>query len=78
MTGKWKNTLKLSTRTMFEKARPGFSDCAMYHAESSPATAPTNAIRPRGFWLFSSSTSGSSTMTRMPKADKTSSGRMRT
>jgi hypothetical protein len=44
---KWKNTLKLSTFTMFEKASPG--DCDMYQVVSSPATAPANAMRPSSF-----------------------------
>ncbi len=47
ITRKVKKTLKLSTRTILEKASPG--DCAMNHVEIKAATEPTNAMRPSVF-----------------------------
>ena len=47
ITRKVKKTLKLSTRTIFEKASPG--DCAMNHVEIKAATEPTKAMRPSDF-----------------------------
>ena len=75
MTRNVKKTAKLSMRTVFQNASPG--DFAMNHVDTRPATAPMKPTTPSVLWLFSSSTSGSSTMIRIPKSESTISGRMR-
>jgi hypothetical protein len=71
-----KKTLKPSTRTMFQKARPGA--CAMNHVAPSAASGSHQGDQPQNLLTLLLIEQRIEHHHHMPKTERTSSGRMRT